>query len=252
MEAVSRHRMANRTLAAVTLVVWCGWASGFAPSGTGAFATWSASLAVVAGAGVRWWWGRSRPGSTWHLEPVATAGPEPDADGHRHALTGVAPWLVVAVVVLTWEILGIDTGPTQPHLTLSALSQAFRPFRAATLGVWMAVGLGYGAARARSARPRTEPGPPVARWSSAGLAGAHPVVGRGVAPALLLPANRAVGVGFWVGVVAVCGLVELMARRSGGRVATAGELVRLVSRPTAMHLVVVGAWAYAGWHLFAH
>jgi hypothetical protein len=47
-------------------------------------------------------------------------------------------------------------------------------------------------------------------------------------------------------------VIDLAARRSVGRVATAEEFVRLISRPTAANVVLVVAWAYAGWHLFAH
>jgi hypothetical protein len=251
MGAMSRGRVVNGILVALVLGGWCGWASGFPESSTGAFVTWSASLAVVVGADALWWWGRRRPGSVWHLPTVQTRWPGPDRDGPRRVPVGVAPWLVLAIVVLAWEVLGIDTGTDQPHLTVSALSQAFRPFHAALLWVWMAVGLGYGVARARLPRLGAETGPP-AGLSSVALAGGHPAVGPGTAPALLLPANRAVGVGFWVGLVVVCLLVEVAARRSEGRLATAGDLVRLAARPTLVSLVLVGLWSYAGWHLFAH
>ena len=33
--------------------------------------------------------------------------------------------------------------------------------------------------------------------------------------------------------------------------ASAEELVRLISRPTAANVLLVVAWGYAGWHLFA-
>jgi hypothetical protein len=59
-------------------------------------------------------------------------------------------------------------------------------------------------------------------------------------------------VAFWVGLVAVCVLVDQAARRSRGRMANAGELIRLISRPRAANVVLVVAWAYAGWHLFAY
>jgi hypothetical protein len=159
--------------------------------------------------------------------------------------------VALALVVVAWEVLGIDTGAHEPHLTVSALSQAFRPFHAALLLVWIAVGLGYGMARARSRRLVDEAGPPVG-LSAVAVGGGHPAVGSSTAPALLLPANRAAGVGFWAGLVVVCLLVEVVARRSEGRLATAGDLIRLVARPTLVSLILVGLWSYAGWHLFAH
>jgi hypothetical protein len=74
----------------------------------------------------------------------------------------------------------------------------------------------------------------------------------GPGPALLLPDSRAAGVVFWAALTLVCVLVEVAARRSAGRLATAGEFVRLVSGPSAANALFVVAWAYAGWHLFAH
>ncbi|MGH9069121.1 MAG: hypothetical protein ACRD0J_16785 [Acidimicrobiales bacterium] len=166
-------------------------------------------------------------------------------------LRALSPWLAIFVVVMAWEILGIDTGQREPHLTISALAQAFRPLAAATLLGWTLVGVGYGVARARM--PVDPVSTPTARGPTrgtssfmAGTAAWHPL-----APALLLPANRAIGVGFWVGLIVVCVLLDLVARHSGGRVATAGELVRLVSRPTAANGALVVAWALVGWHLFA-
>jgi hypothetical protein len=74
---------------------------------------------------------------------------------------------------------------------------------------------------------------------------------RALPPALLLPGNRAVGVAFWVAFVVVGVLVDLVARHSRGRVASVEEFVRLISRPTAANILLVVAWGYAGWHLFA-
>ena len=54
------------------------------------------------------------------------------------------------MVALAWDVLGIDTGPHEYHLTISALAQAYRPLNAALLLVWMLAGVGYGAARARA------------------------------------------------------------------------------------------------------
>ena len=55
-----------------------------------------------------------------------------------------------SAVALAWDVLGIDTGPHQYHLTISALAQAYRPLNAALLLVWMLVGVGYEAARVRA------------------------------------------------------------------------------------------------------
>jgi hypothetical protein len=73
-----------------------------------------------------------------------------------------------------------------------------------------------------------------------------------MAPALLLPYSRPVGAAFWIALVVVCVSVDVVARHTGGRLATAGEFVRLISRPPLANFLLVGAWTYAGWHFFAH
>lgn len=70
--------------------------------------------------------------------------------------------------------------------------------------------------------------------------------------ALLEGDSRAVGVGFWIGVVVVAGAVEVMARRSAGRFCTFEQLLRWISEPVLAEVVAAAAWVYAGWHLFAH
>ncbi len=169
-------------------------------------------------------------------------------------LAGISPWLGLALVVVVWEILGIDTGSSEPHLTISALAQAFRLLNAALLLVWMLAGFGYGVARARA--PVLSP--PAMRDPSAAAgaalvsgypAGTHlPTVTLG----LLLPANRAVGVGFWLGVVAIGVVIDFIARHSGGYLANAGELLRFVTSSMAGRVVLIAAWTFAGWHLFAY
>jgi hypothetical protein len=47
-------------------------------------------------------------------------------------------------------------------------------------------------------------------------------------------------------------LVDLAARGSRGRLANAEEFVRLISGPTIAQILLVVAWTYAGWHLFAY
>ena len=68
---------------------------------------------------------------------------------------------MLLAVALAWDVLGIDTGPHQYHLTISALAQAYRPLNAGLLLVWMLVGVGYQAARVRA--PSANPGDRVHR-----------------------------------------------------------------------------------------
>lgn len=241
------------------LGAWCGWASGFHHSTTSAFATWAASLGGVVVVDVLLW--RGGRGRRLALPPLPAAAPWPRSGqcGSRRTLVGIAPWLALVLVIAAWEGLGIDTGTHQPHLTVSALAGAYRAFDAALLVTWVLVGVGYGVAQARPVAQA--PGPPPAskatgltdRWTPEGRPVAVAVVGHpAVGPALLLPASKAAGIAFWLALVATAVLVELVARRSGGRLATAGELVRLTTRWTAVGVVLAVGWAYGGWHLFAH
>jgi hypothetical protein len=185
----------------------------------------------------------------------------PGRGGGRGALRGVAPWLGVIVVGGAWDVLGIDTGPHEYHLTISALSQAFRPLNALLLLVWMLVGIGYAAARARVPSEVNDPDASSGRGLETGprggaalcAAGLAPVGGTGhpLTPALLLPSNRPVGVVFWVGLLVVAVAVDFLARRSGGRVATAEEFARFISTAAAANVALIAAWAFAGYHLFA-
>ncbi|HXX90621.1 MAG TPA: hypothetical protein VEI83_10410 [Acidimicrobiales bacterium] len=175
-------------------------------------------------------------------------------------VAGVTPWVTLAMLVLAWDILGIDTGKHTAHLTISALTEAFRPLDAAMLLVWMALGIGYGLTRARSPVPPSQkPEPPVAGSPAARrsvialmvLAELRTMPPSPV-PGLLLPNNRAVGVAFWLGVVVAAVVIDFLARRSAGRVADAEQFLRLVTAPTAANAFWVVAWIYAGYHLFAH
>jgi hypothetical protein len=264
---VRRNRVFVAVLCIVVLCAWCGWVSGFHRSSTSAVVTWPFSLAAVVVVDVLLWRGRygRRPGI--RLEPVRDPWPRPGRGGGLRALEGVSIWLVLTLIVLAWEILGIDTGKHEPHLTISALTQSFRPLNAAMLLVWMLVGIGYGAARARA--------PSASRSGSRGTGGnghersrveqrgdgsedpdtlsavtlAHLPV---AAPALLLPASRPAGVAFWLGLVVAAVALDLTARRSNGRLANAEELVRFVTAPMVANVLLVVAWAYAGYHIFAH
>ena len=166
---------------------------------------------------------------------------------------------MLLTVALAWDVLGIDTGPHQYHLTISALAQAYRPLNAGLLLVWMLVGVGYQAARVRA--PSANP----SDRRHAGQAGpAHPRLRGRVrcgpgeprgAPddsaGLLLPSSPPVGIAFWVAVPCAALLVDLVARRSAGRVATAEEFIRFISTAKAANVALIAAWVFAGYHLFA-
>jgi hypothetical protein len=213
--------------------------------------TWGISLAAVVAVDVVLERGRRRRPLGWWLEPVKEPWPR-TVQSRRATTIGLSPWLGLAVAVLVWEILGIDTGPRQPHLTISAVAQAFRPMNALLLFVWLAIGIGYGIARARAPlapRPGATPEPSADGRGAVVILGGHLPA---VTPALLLPASRAAGVTFWIALVVVGVGVDLVARRSGGRLANAEELMRFITAPTILNLVLVAAWAYSGYHLFAH
>ena len=124
--------------------------------------------------------------------------------------------------------------------------------------MWFLVGLGYEAARVRA--PTAEaPG-------SAGWTGAEPnhpesggVLGAGaltigshpMSPGLLLPSKPLLGVAFWVAVPVVALLVDAAARRTAGRVANGEEFIRFISTARTANGVLIAAWVFAGYHLFA-
>jgi len=254
------------TGAVVAVLAWCGWVSGFHRATTAARVTWAFSLAGVVAVDLLLWQGRHRRHPGLRLEPAGDRWPAPGRP-RRLVWAGVSPWLVLMAVAAAWDALGIDTGRHRAHLTISALTQAFRPMNAAMLLVWMAVGVGYGMTRARTPlggggggghRTATDTGEGTAGRVATGAL----VVGGGfvhqwrVAPAvvtaLLLPDSRAAGVAFWLVVVGAAVVVDQLARRSGGRVANAEQFLRLVTSPRPARIILVLAWAYAGYHLFAH
>jgi hypothetical protein len=233
--------------------VWCGWASAFHRTSVLAELTWLGSLAIVVVAGVGLRRAVCRPASVWHLAPASRPWPRPGRGGWERSLQGTALWWLLLALAATWDVLGLDSGPHQYHLTLSALSQAYRPLGAGLLLVWILVGIGYQAARARRPLPR----PPhsgnedAAPRLPAVAFGAGGGVTHGVAPGLLLPPHPGIGVAFWLTVPVAAVGIDLLARRSGGRVPTAEELVRFVSTSPAVNLACLAAWTLAGYHLFA-
>jgi hypothetical protein len=247
-------------LLAVLVLAWCGWSSAFR-AGTGAGrSAWLVSLSIVCVSACAISLGRTGHRFGWHVEPDSLPWPRPGWGGAGRKLRAVGPWLALAVVVLAWEILGIDTGTHEPHLTLSALTLASRPVRAAALAMWVGVGVYFAVARARASayppRRHSRPGPEDASGAAiaSGVALAAGRLGRGAVPllGLLEGRSRAVGIAFWLSTVVCTVAIELVARRSAGRIANFEELLRLMSRPVTARIFLVAAWTYAGWHLFAH
>lgn len=249
---VRARRVVVVALGGLVLCGWCGWVSGFHRSTTPARVTWACSLVAVVVIDLLLWQGRHGRQPGVRLEPVREPWPRAGLPG-RLLLVGVWPWLGLSLVVLCWEILGIDTGTHEPHLTISALTEAFRPLNAAMLLVWMLAGVAYGAARARAPLDAAP-----ASFNRTGTEGTSPRAAvmcmhvPATMPALLLPPSRGVGVGFWVGVVVAAVAIDLVARRSGRQLANAEELIRFVTAPRVANVTVVVAWTYAGYHLFAH
>jgi hypothetical protein len=246
--------------AAVALCAWCGWVSGFHRTSDAAEITWVVSLAAVVVVDAALWRGSRGKHLGWRLPRARDPWPRGGRGGSRLALRGVAPWLVLFLVALAWDVLGIDTGPHQYHLTISALAQAYRPLNAALLLIWILVGFGYEAARVR-APLRARPAPPrlapeTDRHHPPGAPGvlAMSALGPGThssAPALLLPSSPPVGVAFWIAVPVAAIVIDLLARRTNGTVATAEEFVRFISTSKVAHVLLITAWVFAGYHLFA-
>lgn len=252
-------------LLVIAVCAWCGWASAYRLSTWQAWVTWLASLLIVMGAWVALRRGRQGLRFGWLIHAVPSWPSDPHAPRAR-TLQGLSPWILLCVLILAWEILGIDTGRHTPHLTISALSQDFRPVHAAMLAVWIATGVAYGVARA-SLSP-TSAGPicdsVVALLPVVGLARLSAIAMshrpgfldllsyRAVLLSLLLGRSRAVGVAFWIGVLVCATAVDLAARGSAARIPSFLQLLQLVSRPAVARFALVVTWTFAGWHLFAH
>jgi hypothetical protein len=246
---------------AALLCAWCGWVSGFHRDTLAAEVTWLVSVGAVVVVDLSLWAGRRGLRWGWRLEPAAEPWPRTGRGGARSALVGTAPWVVLFAVALAWDVLALDTPPRHYHLTISALSQAYRPLNAALLLIWLGIGMGYGATRARAPSvPRRTTDTPQASPDAprAGVVGAvattasrHGALAGPTLPGLLLPEVPAIGVAFWVAVPIAALAIDQVARHSGGRVATAEEFLRFISTATLAKFVLVVAWGFAGYHLFA-
>jgi hypothetical protein len=235
-------------LGGALLCAWCGWVSGFHTDSAAAVATWLVSVAVVICINLTLWSRSNHPEGQASRLSLAEPWPRPGNGGAVRALYGLSPWLILIALATVWDVLGIDTGPRQAHLTISALAQAFRPVNAALLLVWMFVGFGYGAARARAPRT-TAPRGPAGPHAMAGFL--VPLRGRAPVPSLLLPSSRPVGLFFWGAVLVVGLVVDQAARQSSGTFASSGDLVRFTTSALPLRVVLVVAWLFAGYHLFA-
>ena len=231
----------------LAVCVWCGWVSGFHTDTAAAVATWCVSVGFVVSVDVTLW-SRGRKDTEGSRLSPAEPWPRPGRGGPGAAVHGLSPWLILIAVAAAWDVLGIDTGARQAHLTISALAQAFRSVNAALLLVWMLVGMGYGVARARA--PRTarsvKPAGPRVLVASIVPSSEHPEM-----PALLLPSSRPVGLLFWGAACIVGILIDHAARRSRGRFATSGDFVRFTSTALETRVLLIAAWTFAGYHLFA-
>lgn len=239
-------------VAGVLLGAWCGWVSGFHTDTWAALVTWLVSLGAVVGIDVSFWLGRRGGSMGRRLAPAADPWPRAGRGGSRLALEGAWPWLALIAVAAAWDGLGIDTGPQEAHLTISALAQTYRPMNAALLLVWILVGVGYGAARARAPVGPPDPTAMEGHGGAALLgAGMVPATVHAAGPALLLPSSRPAGVVFWVAVAVVAVLIDVVARRTDGRMARVDEFVRFISTAPTANVALMLAWTFAGYHLFA-
>lgn len=243
-------------IALLAVCAWCGWASDYHRRSAAAEITWLVTLGAIVFLDLALRRGRTNGRWGLRLRPVDAPWPRPGRGGSGPAFRGVVPWLALVMVALAWDVLGIDSGPHQYHLTVSALAQAYRPMNAALLLIWILVGVGYAAARVRapldsdgSVQDRTDPRGPESWGTSAAAMG--PLGIHHGTPALLLPQSPPVGIAFWVAVPILAVLIDAAARRSDGRAATAEEFARFISTARLANLALIAAWVLAGYHLFA-
>jgi hypothetical protein len=232
----------------IVLGAWCAWASGFHTDSAAAIATWCVSILVVLCIDLALWSRNRQPLARDSRLSRADPWPRPNHGGAGAALHGLSLWLILIGVAAAWDILGIDTGPHEAHLTISALAQTFRPVNAALLFIWVFVGIGYGVARARVPRAQI-PGDGVNPQALAGFM--VPLGGGREMPALLLPSSRSIGLLFWGAVCLAAIVSDQVARRSRGSFATAGDLVRFTTSAPWANVLLIAAWTLGGYHLFA-
>jgi hypothetical protein len=240
-------------VAALALCAWCGWVSGYHRSSGPAEVTWLLTVAAVLLIDVLLRRQRSGGRAVWR---AAEPWPRPGRGGSGPALRGVSPWVALIVIALAWDVLGIDSGPHQYHLTISALAQAYRPLNAALLLVWVLAGIGYQVARVRAPiEPTPAPGganaPDAPKHGGAFALAVGPLGIHHGTPALLLPQSPGVGVAFWLVVPVAALLIDVVARHSQGRWATAEEFVRFISSARIANVALTVVWLVAGYHLFA-
>jgi hypothetical protein len=76
---------------------------------------------------------------------------------------------------------------------------------------------------------------------------------RALAPsAVLIGSNKAVGLAFWLVVIAAFSVLEIVARSTRVPVPSFGELVARYLRHPAVRALGIALWLFAGWHLFSH
>jgi hypothetical protein len=63
--------------------------------------------------------------------------------------------------------------------------------------------------------------------------------------------SRAISIMLFGLVAAAVLTLDLVARRPGSRIPTFGEVFGLLSRTRTGRVVVLGFWAWSGWHFFA-
>ena len=164
---------------------------------------------------------------------------------------------MLMVVVLAWEVLGIDTGPHQYHLTVSAAGSGLP---SAERRSPPACGPSSGSATKPPASVRRTGGvglPHATRDPNVSASGSAFAAAIGTwgshqgGPALLLPSSPPAGVAFWVAVPLAAVLIDVVARRSHGRSANAEEFARFISTSQLANVALVATWVFAGYHLFA-
>ena len=179
----------------------------------------------------------------WHLRRADDPWPRPGVGGSGPALRGVAPWLALVVV-------GAGLGrPRHRHRAAPVPPDDQRagpglPSAERRPSSWSGCSSGSATRPPASGHPSTAPDRPVTDATrtvrSTGARSPRPwdhgsTTAR---PRLLLPQSPPVGVAFWVAVPVVAVLIDVAARRSHGRAATAEEFVRFISTARLANLAL--------------